>query len=87
MNRPSKISNLDVAASVQEKVLRLDVSVDNPVVVHVLEADQDASYEKLSLLLIEALLSVMMVSEIASRHKISHQVDVFKVSECIKHVY
>ena len=61
--------------------------MDNPVVVHVLKADQDASYEKLSLLFTEALLSVMMVSEIASRHKISHQVDVFKVGERIKHVY
>ena len=61
--------------------------MDNPVVVHVLEANQDASNEKLSLLLIEALLSVMMVSEIASSHKISDQVDVFKVGERIKHVY
>ena len=31
--------------------------MDNSVVVHVLEADQDAGYEKLSLLFIEALLS------------------------------
>ena len=86
-SRDTHVGDPNIAIALQEQVLRLDVPVNNPVVVHVLEADQDASNEKLSLLLIEALLSVMMVSEIASCHKISDQVDVFKVGECIKHVY
>ena len=81
------VGDPNIAIALQEQILRLDVPVDNPVIVHVFEANQDASDKKLGLFLSKALFLVMVVSEIASSYQVSHQVDVLEVGECVKHIY
>ena len=84
--RDSHVCDSYVAIAFQEQVFRLDVPVDHPVTMHVLEAHNYASDKELGLLLREALPLVVMVSQVATRHQVCNEVDVFKVDKGVEHI-
>ena len=55
-----------IALVVHEEILRLDVSVEDTLIVHVLKANYAASNEELRLLLSESFSTVEMVSKVST---------------------
>ena len=56
------------------------------IAMHVFEANNYTCDKEFSLMLSEALLLVVMVSQITTSHQVSDQVYILKVNECVKHV-
>lgn len=65
--RNTHVSDADVAISLEQQVLRLDVSVDHTIVVHIFETDQYVCNEKLGLRFSEPLAFIMVVTQISPR--------------------
>lgn len=61
--------------------------MDDPIIVHVFQTDDAASYEELCLLLSELLALIMMIAEVASSDEVCDQEHIFVILEGIKHVY
>ena len=53
---------------------------------HVFKANDYTGNKKLGLFLCEALLLIVMISQIASRYQICHQINILKVGKCVEHV-
>ena len=75
-----------IATLIHEKVLWLDVSVNDTIVMHVFQTDQDAGDEKFGFLLCEGLALIQMVAQVAPSDQICHQIHIFIVRERIEHV-
>ena len=75
-----------IATLIHEKVLWLDVSVNDTIVMHVFQTDQDTGNEEFGFLLCESLALIQMVPQVAPSDQICHQVHIFVVRECIEHV-
>lgn len=82
----TKISDLKIAILVEDEVFRLDVTMQNALLVEVLERKQHASYEESRLLLIEFLVLGQVVSEITALHEINDKEQIFTVVERVVHV-
>ena len=82
----TKISHPEVAIFVKDKVLWLDVSVEDGVLVQVLQTEQHAGNEELSLFLAKTTVSSDMVSEVSTRHHVDDQVKVLSVFKSVVHI-
>eukprot|EP00354_Favella_ehrenbergii_P005454 CAMPEP_0170457416 /NCGR_PEP_ID=MMETSP0123-20130129/4712_1 /TAXON_ID=182087 /ORGANISM="Favella ehrenbergii, Strain Fehren 1" /LENGTH=75 /DNA_ID=CAMNT_0010721195 /DNA_START=1060 /DNA_END=1287 /DNA_ORIENTATION=- len=60
--------------------------MNHAIVVHVFESDQNASDEKLGLLLRELLLLVQVVAQVTPCYQVSHQEYILKVLKRVEHV-
>ena len=77
---------MHIATLIHKKVLWLDVSVNDTIVMHVLQTNQDAGNEEFGFLLCEVLALIQMVTQVAPSDQICHQVHIFVVREGIEHV-
>lgn len=64
LSRNPQVCDADVALVVEHKILRLQISMDNLLSVHILETEYDAGQEELGLFLGEISSVAQMVSEI-----------------------
>ena len=71
---------------VKDKVLRLDISVNDLLAVHKFQPDEDAGRKVPSLLLTELVLPANVVAEVTARHQVHHQVESVSVLEGLTHV-
>lgn len=71
---------------IEDKIFRLDISVQDRVFVEVLEAEQHASDEKLRLLFGEFPFFADMVSKVTTTHQINDQIQVVTVLKSVVHV-
>lgn len=86
MHRPTKVSDLNLVLVTDQKVLRLDVPVNDSIIVHVFQADNHAAGEEFALVLRESLPIIQTVPEVATGHQICHKVQFFMILERIKHI-
>lgn len=82
----TKVSKPEVPPLVEDQVLGLDVPVDHPLVVDVLEAEQQAGEEEPGLLLRELAMLRDVVPQVAPVEQVHHQVQVLPVLERVVHV-
>lgn len=82
-----EISHAQVSLIVEDQVLRLDVPVEDALAVDVLKSHHYASNEELCLLLAEAPVPRDVVSEIAPRQQVHHQIQVLSVLERELHIH
>lgn len=82
----SHISDANVAILFHDDVLRFDVTMDNSLVMHVLQAEHHACNHELCLWLCEPSTLADVVSQVTSCEQIRDQVQVFTVLEGIINV-
>lgn len=83
----SKVGDLDVPIWVKNQVFRLDVSMDDVVLVNVLESNSKTSYNEPGLLLGKTDSFSYVVPQVATSHQVADQVNVFNVLESVHHVH
>ena len=71
---------------VKNKVLRLDISMDDLLTMHKLEANKNAGGKVSGLLLTKMMFSAYVVSQVTSRHQIHHQIEGISVLESLAHI-
>lgn len=71
---------------IENQVLRLNVSMENAVLVKVLETQDHAGNEKFCLLLVKLAIFADVEAEIASIHQVNHQVKIVSVLKCVLHI-
>lgn len=86
-SRNSKISNAKVTILIEDKVFRLDITMEDAVSVKKLEAEDHTSNEEFCLLFREASVLTDVVSKISTLHQIDHEVQIVSVLESIVHVH
>ena len=77
---------MHIAKLIHKKVLWLDVSMNDTIIMHVFQTDHDAGNQKFSFLLCEGFPLIQMIAKVASSDQIRHQVQIFVVRESIEHV-
>jgi len=73
------ICDAHIARLLHDDVLRLDIAMNHPLIVHVLQAQHHARQHKLRLILTESALDPDMKSQVASRQQVANQVEVLTV--------
>ena len=82
----SKIGEAEVAFAVENEILGFEVAVNDVVVVHILEAENDAADKELDDVLGKAFVLADLVPQVAPRHVVHDQVEVESVLEGKDHV-
>lgn len=82
----AQVSDAQVPLAVDDQVLRLDVSVDDAVLVQVFEPQEETRREELGLFLREASHLANVVPQVSSWQVVHHQVQVEFVLEGITHI-
>eukprot|EP00356_Strombidium_inclinatum_P012322 CAMPEP_0170502296 /NCGR_PEP_ID=MMETSP0208-20121228/41095_1 /TAXON_ID=197538 /ORGANISM="Strombidium inclinatum, Strain S3" /LENGTH=387 /DNA_ID=CAMNT_0010781297 /DNA_START=870 /DNA_END=2033 /DNA_ORIENTATION=+ len=87
-NGQSEIHQLQrVVVGVDHYILWLDVSVDDPLAVHVVDSLQNLSHVNLTLLLCERSILTELFEELASRDVLHDDVEAVLVSEILVHLH
>lgn len=82
----SKISYLNIALLAEDKILRLDVSVNDSVLVDVVESHNQARDDKPTLLLAKLYSLAQMEAQVSASHQITDKVHVVVILEGELHV-
>lgn len=83
----SEIGYLDVPLATEHKVFWLDVSMNNIVLVDVLQRYHHARDDEAALVLIELDPLPQVVPEITTRHQVADEVDVVTILEGVLHIH
>jgi hypothetical protein len=76
----------EIAFRIEDQILRFDVSVEDTVIMQVLQAEGDAADEKFYNVLWEFLNSTNLKAKVASWHVIHDQIEIHSILESIDHV-
>lgn len=85
--RDAEVREPEVAVAVEDEVLGLDVAVDDALVVHVLQAEQQAGQEEPRLLFGKLPVLRDVVPEVAPVEQVHDEVEVLAVLEGVVHVH
>ncbi len=83
----AQVGESQVPFPVEHQVLRLDVSVDDAVLVQVVESENETCTEELGLVLVEASHLAGVEAEVSSREVVHDEVEVLLVLEGTLHVH
>lgn len=86
-SRDTQVSDAQVAILVEDQIFRLDVSVENRVLVEVLQAQQHARDKEFCLFLGEASVLADMVPQVTARHEVDNEIEVVSVFEGVVHIH
>ena len=80
------VGDAAVASAFHDHIFRFNVSMYDPIVMHILQSDNDTRNHELSLTLTEPLPFPDMISQIPSSQQVTSQVQIFHILKCIVHV-
>ena len=83
----SKICDSEVAVRIEDKIFRLEISMNNFFVMEVLKADNDVSDEEFGFGLGKLALTTDVVSEVTSVKIVDNKIKIFPILEGVKHVH
>lgn len=82
-----KVSHPQVPLSIKDQIFRLDVSMNNALIVHILKSLNDASRKELGLLLTESPMPADVIPEVSSGQQVHNKVEVVFVLKGKLHVH
>ena len=83
LSSDTEIGQFEVSAIVKHKILGLDISMDDALVVDWLQGMDQTATEKLGLFLREPSVSGDMVSKITAKEEIHDEIQIFSILECV----
>ena len=86
-SRNTKISNSHVTLRIQHQIFRLDISMNNFVLVHILQPYNEVTDKKFSLFLVKHSLISQMVPQITTIKVIHNEIKMLPVLKSIADIY
>ena len=84
--RDSHVGDATVSVGVEDKILGFDVSVDDFISVHVLEADEDVGHKELGLFLSEGSFVSQVIAQVTAVQVVYYEVEMLSVLKSCCHV-
>ena len=83
----AEVGDLEVPVLIEDQIFRFDITVQNTLLMQILQRDDHACDKEASLLFGELLALRQVVSKIATLHHINDKEEVFAVLESVVHVH
>jgi hypothetical protein len=85
--RDPKVSNLGIPFVIKDNILWLDIPMDDPILMNLLQSQNGTAYNELRLTFREPFLLVQMLPQIASIHQIHHDVQIVSILKSLLNCY
>lgn len=87
LSRNAQVGDSEVSLLIEHEVFRFEIPVNDPVGMHILKTDYNASDEKFCFFFVESPSQAEMKSEIPAINVVHDEIQTLPILECAMHVH